>query len=173
MFTEVELKYQVDGFAETRVKLKKSGAELICGGTEETNTVFDLSDGSLGSAGTLLRLRKFGTEVILTVKEPGVSGAMKIRKEHETVLSISFSAADEMLKALRYVPVFNYEKIREIWSMGDNVHICLDSLYFGNYVEIEADTQLKVSEASIILGLDPGNGLSQSYRKLQYLYDSR
>ena len=171
MFTEVELKYAVKDFTEVREKLLMIGAELICKATEEKNSVYDLPDGSLRRSGTLLRLREFGEEVILTVKEAGLPGAMKIRKEHETLLSFSIHSAEEMLRVLNYVPVFHYEKTREIWSQ-ENAHICLDSLYFGKFVEIEADTELKVRAASLILGLNPDEGLSQSYRKLQILSSS-
>ncbi|MCD4708014.1 MAG: class IV adenylate cyclase [Candidatus Sabulitectum sp.] len=169
MFTEVELKYPVKDFREIRENLRRNGAMLICEPTEEKNTLYDLPDESLKHSGTLLRLREFGSEVILTVKEPGIPGAMKIRKEHETVLSISLRAAEEMLKALNYVPVFHYEKTREIWSQGEEIHICLDTLYFGKFVEIEADTQQKVSNASRVLGFNLREGLSKSYRQLQVL----
>ena len=172
MYTEVELKYPVKSFLKIREYLRQAGAELVCEATDERNTVYDHPDGSLKDSGVLLRLRKFGSEVILTVKEPGHPGAMKIRKEHETVLSTSFSEADTMLMALRYAPVFQYEKTREIWSLGEDVHICLDSLFFGKYVEIESDSESKVSMASQILGLNPRNGLSKSYRYLQLLHDS-
>lgn len=171
MFTEVELKYPVNDFSEIRGNLRQAGAELICEAAEEKNTVYDFPDGSLKGNGTLLRLRNFNMEVILTVKESELPGSMKIRKEHETVISISFYAAETMLKALNYVPVFSYEKTREIWSIAENVHICLDTLFFGKFVEIEADSQLKVRNVSRILGLDPSDGLSQSYRQLQNLSD--
>ncbi len=167
MFTEVELKYEVNDFEEIREKLLLAGAGLLCDATEEQNTVYDLQNGSLKRTNTLLRLRKFGEEIILTVKEPVSSGAMKIRKEHETLLSISLEEAADMLQALNYKPVYRYEKTREMWSLGSGVHICLDSLYFGKFIEIEADTQLKVSSAFKILGLDISKGLRQSYKQLQ------
>ena len=172
MYTEVELKYPVKDFSLIRKNLRQAGALLICKATEEKNTVYDLPDGSLKGSGTLLRLRDFGGDIILTVKEPGQPGAMKIRKEHETSLSISFSQAEKMLYALGYAPVFQYAKTREIWSLGEDTHICLDSLFFGKYVEIESDSQSKVSSASRILGLNPRKGLSKSYRYLQLLHDS-
>ena len=92
---------------------------------------------------------------------------MKIRREHETLLSISIEEASEMLKALNYEPVYHYQKTREIWSLPDGVHVCLDSLYFGKFVEIEADTELKVSSAFKTLGLDISMGLRHSYKQLQ------
>ncbi|MCK5785962.1 MAG: class IV adenylate cyclase [Candidatus Sabulitectum sp.] len=173
MFTEVELKYPVKDFTEIRGNLLQAGAELYCEATAEKNTVFDLPDGSLKHSGTLLRLREFRGEVILTVKESGLPGAMKIRHEHETVLSIPIGEAKELLKALNYSPVFHYEKTREMWHLADKAHICLDTLFFGKFVEIEADSQLGVSNTSLILDLDPGKGLNLSYKKLQLLYEAR
>lgn len=172
MFTEVELKYRVKDFRRIKENLRQAGARLICEAVEEKNTLYDLPDGSLKRSGTLLRLREFGAEVILTVKESRFPGVMKIRKEHETVLSISLCAAEEMLKALNYAPVFHYEKIREIWGLGADVHICLDTLCFGKFVEIEADTQQKVSNASRVLGFNIHEGLTQGYIQLQVLSSS-
>ncbi len=172
MFTEIELKYRVKDFLGVKEILLQRCAVLIREAAEEKNTVYDFPDGSLKRSGTLLRLREFCGDVILTVKEPGLPAAMKTRREHETVLSTSVHAAEEMLKALNYAPVFHYEKVREIWSMGEEVHICLDSLFFGKFVEVEASTQQKVSNASRVLGFNPAEGLSQSYRQLQALSSS-
>jgi predicted adenylyl cyclase CyaB len=167
MFTEVELKFQVKDFVQVRENLLLAGALQVSEAGHEENTVYDLADGSLASSGCLLRVRAFGGEVFLTVKEPGIPGNMKIRREHESTLSISMKAADEMLSALGYSPVYHYSKIREIWAMGGHVHICLDTLHFGKFVEIEADTTLKVSETAICLGFLPEEGLNRSYRQLE------
>ncbi|GEM_PF-1800830 len=172
MFTEVELKYQVSDFAEIKKKLRSTGAELVSKPSQEENAVLDLPDGSLGNSNVLLRLRQYRNEVILTVKKPGASSSMKIRKEYETVLSTSFKSAMELFDALGYRQVFHYSKTREIWSMGENIHICLDTLFFGKYVEVEADSMSSVSSTSELLGLDLHKGLSSSYRKLQHMYGS-
>ncbi|MCD6587362.1 MAG: class IV adenylate cyclase [Candidatus Fermentibacteraceae bacterium] len=172
MFTEVELKYQVNDFVRVRDKLRDASAELVSESSQEENAVLDLSDGSLGDSSVLLRLREFRNEVILTVKKPGPSGPMKIRDEYETVLSTSFQDAMELFAALGYRQVFHYSKTREVWSLGKNIHICLDTLYFGKFVEVETDSMSRVSSTSKLLGLDPHEGLSSSYRKLQLVYDS-
>ena len=169
MFTEVELKYQVSDFTAVKSNLLQIGADRLCSPTDEKNFVYDMPDGSLGASGKLLRLRRFGDDVILTVKEPGPKGPMKIRREHETLLSLSFSEADELLKALGYVQVFHYEKTREIWALNEIAHICLDTLYFGKFVEIEAGSMDRVSEACKVLGFIPTRGLRQSYRQLQLM----
>ncbi len=169
MFTEVELKYQVSDFKAVRKTLRQIGADRLCRATDEKNIVYDMPDGSLKNSGRLLRLREFGDDVILTVKEPGLAGPMKIRREHETFLSISLSAADELLKALGYIQVFLYEKTREIWVLNEKVHICLDTLYFGKFVEIEAGSMNEVSETCKALGFIPTRGLKQSYRQLQLM----
>jgi len=170
VFTEVELKYQVGDFVKVRDKLVTAGAELVSEPSQEKNAVLDLPDRMLENSNVLLRLREFRNEVILTVKKPGSSGPMKIRKEYETVLSTSFRGAMELFTALGYRQVFHYSKTREIWSLGENTHICLDTLFFGKYVEVEADSISRVSSTSKLLGFDPGKGLSSSYRKLQLMY---
>ncbi len=167
MYTEVELKYEVKDFGQIRENLEKCGGKLLVDESEEKNIVFDTPERTLKTFGKLLRLRNYQGKTILTVKEQGMVSTMKIRKEHETILSITIEAAEEMLKVLGYIPVFHYEKTREIWSMVGNVHICLDSLFFGKFIEIEAETELDVSNASRILGLNLDEGLNQSYRHLQ------
>jgi len=172
VFTEVELKYQVSDFVQVRDKLRSAGAELVSEPSHEENAVLDLPDSSLRNSNVLLRLREFRNEVILTVKKPGPSGPMKIRKEYETVLSTSFNGAMELFAALGYRQVFHYSKTREIWALDSSIHICLDTLFFGRYVEVEANSMSRVSRASKLLGLDPRNGLSSSYRKLQLMHGS-
>jgi predicted adenylyl cyclase CyaB len=172
VFTEVELKYQVNDFVRVRDKLRGAGAELLWEPSQEENAVLDLPDRMLGNSNVLLRLREFRNEVILTVKKPGPSGPMKIRKEYETVLSTSFKGAMELFAALGYRQVFHYSKTRETWSLGENTHICLDTLFFGKYVEVEADSMSRVSSTSKLLGFDPHKGLSSSYRKLQLMHGS-
>lgn len=167
MFTEVELKFKVRDFTQVRNYLLSAGAEQRYPETGEENTVYDLPNGSLKSSGVLLRLRNFGGKVFLTVKEPGIPGPMKIRREHEAILSVPMKAADEMLSALGYSSVYAYEKKREIWSMDRGIHICLDSLHFGMFVEIEGDTTEKVLETAVCLGFRPEDGLCQSYRQLE------
>ena len=166
MKAEVELKFQVTDFDAIRKILKDSGAVRTVMENHERNTVFDRPDSSLKRSGVLLRLRKFCNEVILTVKEPGLPGPMKNRKEHETKLSVSFNDAQNLLKVLGYNAVYRYEKTREVWSTT-SASVCLDKLHFGSFVEIEANSTEGVKAAAELLGFDLSTGLRESYRNLE------
>ena len=167
MQSEVELKFRVTDFEEVRIRLRNTGAANIRGETPEVNTIFDSEARSLAGKGTLLRLRQYGDETILTVKEPRQPGSMKIRIEHETQLSISMNEAFDLLGALGYTPVYRYEKTREIWSLSGGVKVCLDRLHFGAFIEIEADCEEKVRNTAELLGFRVSEGLSESYSSLE------
>jgi predicted adenylyl cyclase CyaB len=169
MNSEVEIKYQVSSFPDIRERLRKDGARLLIPETAEINSVFDLPDGRLIAEGRLLRLREFHGSVLLTVKETCLPGPVKQRKEHQSGLSVSFEEAEEMLHSLGYIPVYSYEKKREIWEYENEVHVCLDTLHFGCFVEIEADTAKKVFDTGESLGFDPRYGIVESYRQLELL----
>ena len=173
MITEVELKYKVTTFDITKKKLLELGGEVLVAAQHEQNIVFDSSNNKLKKQGKLLRLRKFGDQVLLTVKEPVTSKRMKIRLEHESNLSISFEEAIQMLKVLNYEEVFFYEKEREIWVVNNSVHVCLDSLFFGNFVEIEGNTTEEVESMSQALGFNSANGIKTSYKTLQKAAEKR
>lgn len=169
MHSEVEIKYKVSSFSDVRERLREDGALLLIPETGEVNSVYDLSDGSLLAEGRLLRLREYQGSVLLTVKETCLPGPVKQRKEHQSGLSVSFREAEEMLQALGYFPVYSYEKRREIWRYENNVHVCLDTLYFGCFVEIEADTVKKVLDTGESLGFDRRDGIAESYHQLELL----
>ena len=172
MITEVELKYEVTAFTLIRNKLLDLGGQVVHSEEHERNIVFDSLDGSLKAEGKLLRLRKYGDKVLLTVKKPFPSEMMKIRLEHESSLTMSFKEAVQMINALNFKEVFLYEKTREIWQL-DSIHICLDTLFFGNFVEIEGNTVEEVERISLALGFDIKRGIKSSYRTLQIAAEKR
>ena len=173
MMTEVELKYEVTTFREVKAKLVELGGKAVTPSQYERNIVFDSPDYRLKSQGKLLRLRQYGKEVLLTVKEPLPSEKMKVRLEHESTLSITFDEAVQMLGALNYIEAFSYEKEREIWIVNNSVHICFDSLFFGDFIEIEGNTTDEVESMSQALGLNPENGIKTSYKTLQKAAEKR
>ncbi len=162
----MELKYPVADFSEIRGKLAALGAEQLNMPVHEMNHVFDTPDGVLSKTGILLRLRHVSEKVFLTVKEPVKHDSVKIRKEHETRLSITIGAGALMLNALGFHSVYYYEKIREEWAF-QGAHICLDELYFGKFVEIECESVEHLGSVSARLGLDRKSGLKESYRTLE------
>jgi len=162
---EVELKFPVDGFQETAARLLELGC-VPGEATREENFVFDTPDRLLRKRNVLLRLRLTAGFTILTVKEPVRDSTMKVRSEFETRLSCSLDEARQILETLGYEVIASYEKIRQVSRLG-NVTVCLDELWFGSFVELEASTEEDLADAALRLGFDPSHGLSQSYLNLE------
>ena len=81
---EVEIKFRVDDVRALNRRLRKSGFRLITRRTREMNTLYDLPGQLLRQRGELLRLRKYGSDWLLTHKAKGKAGRHKTRVENET-----------------------------------------------------------------------------------------
>lgn len=172
---EVELKYPVSGFADVCRRLEAAGA--VPGPVAfERNTVYDdLSRGPAGrlrNAGILLRLRRNAGEgldpraAILTVKLPPPGNApqgFKVRREIETGVADA-GAMEAILAGLGYAPLLRYEKVRRTWETP-GLHICLDRLPFGRFVEIEGDPD-GITACAARLGLDASLARTATYHDL-------
>lgn len=176
---EIELKFPVDGFSALRRSLTEAGA-VPDPVVFEQNIVYDMppeaalpgAPGPLRAAGVLLRLRRNvakGRESragVLTVKLPAPADApqgFKVRREIETEVA-DFAAMQGIVAGLGYVETLRYEKVRETWS-GPGVHICLDRLPFGRFVEIEGQPQ-DIAAWAARLGLDPAASAAATYHDL-------
>ena len=102
----------------------------------------------------------------MTVKKPLPATALKVRQEIEAVMECPQEKALELFSLLGYGKVYSYRKTRSQCRLGDAT-VCLDSLWFGDFVEIEAGSEESVLEAAHLLGLDPDNGIRFSYAALQ------
>jgi adenylate cyclase, class 2 len=162
---EMELKFRVDDLSRVADRLRELGVEP---GEEadETNLLLDLCGGPLRKADTLFRLRNVGNGVLLTVKKPIPSTSLKVRLEKETLLSCTLDEALELFSLLGYGVVCTYEKKRRQCRLGEAA-VCLDELWFGSFVEVEATSEDAVMDAVGKLGLDPGEGIRFSYAHLQ------
>jgi adenylate cyclase, class 2 len=172
MAIECERKYLNVDFAQVRDRLKVVGA--VCEGQHfESNTVWDLPDGSLRAAQKLLRLRKQcwddGREVYrLTLKLKLQDGqGCKVRDERE--LSIADGAVmASVLEGLGYGILFRYEKVREVWHWQyakEAVEIVLDTVPFAQVVEVEAPAACMEAIANA-LGLDAATPSTENYHAL-------
>jgi adenylate cyclase, class 2 len=162
---EMELKFRVDDLSGVAERLRGLGIEPG-EPAEEKNLLLDLHGGPLRKTDTLFRLRSIGNGVLLTVKKPIPSTCLKVRLERETMLSCSLEEALELFSLLGYGVVCTYEKKRRECRLGDAA-VCLDELWFGSFVEIEAASEDAVMEAAERLGFDPGEGIRFSYAHLQ------
>jgi adenylate cyclase, class 2 len=133
--SEIEIKFRIDNVPALNRRLRQSGFRLLTHRTNEVNTLYDLPGQVLRKRGELLRLRKYGSEWVLTHKAKGKAGRHKMRVESETRIADGASM-EAILRALGFVPTFRYEKFRAEWSDG-NGHVVVDETPIGNFGEIE------------------------------------
>ncbi|RLG13404.1 MAG: hypothetical protein DRN71_04885 [Candidatus Nanohalarchaeota archaeon] len=143
MAVENEVKVCVDSFSDVRKRLVRIKAKHVLT-VRERNILYDTGAGELRREDMGLRLRdEVGADdmsfrrVTLTVKGPTMKGVMKRRGEFE-VRASCFKGAHELLCAIGFHKALVYEKVREMWALG-KTEVCLDTLPFGLYVEIEGE----------------------------------
>lgn len=165
MSLEIEVKYLDVDHAALRERLGALGAQFI-GRWFESNTVFDDAKRSLKASGTLLRLREKSGRFILTFKHAArvvVTADAKICEEHETDIADTKAMA-EILAGLGYAPALRYEKIREKWNLA-GCEVCLDTLPFGMFVEIEG-SEAGIKTCATDLGLPRDKASTATYHEL-------
>ncbi len=162
---EMELKFRVDDFQEVEKRLEELGAEMK-EPVEEENLVLDVMGGELGKKDILFRLRNSGSDTLVTVKKPLPSTALKVRRERESLLRCSQEEAVKLFELLGYGVVYRYSKVRMECVLGEST-VCLDELWFGKFIEIEASSEEAVLEAAGKLGLDVAQGIRFSYAALE------
>jgi adenylate cyclase, class 2 len=119
----------------------------------EVNLRFDNPNGDLRRDLKVLRLRQ-DTEAKFTFKGPSEMRECGVLSRREIEFTVgSFDAAKEFLEALGYVPVVFYEKYRTTYELH-NVHIMLDELPYGDFVEIEGEDIGTLREVAHLLGLN-------------------
>ncbi|MDY7000754.1 MAG: class IV adenylate cyclase [Thermodesulfobacteriota bacterium] len=167
MALETELKFLEVDFKVLRQKLKDLGADYG-GRFLERNAVFDDGEARLREKNILLRLRK-DKDVVLTLKRPAgrEDSRVKVREEFEVRVE-DFDATKEILHGLGYEVWFWYEKVREKWRLGA-CEVCLDSLSFGQFVEIEGP-ETEISALAVKLRLDKHPASAKTYHELNLEY---
>src|SRR6266496_1318909 len=161
---ETEAKFYVLHLDQITTRLQKSQARLIQPRVLETNLRFDLPDASFHSTGRVLRLRR-DTKARLTYKGAGQnkSGVLD-RQEIEFVVD-DFEKARQFLEALGYRQTMIYEKYRTTYEL-DNTSIMLDTLPYGDFVEIEGETLDQIQSVAVKLNLDWNAAIETSYTGL-------
>ncbi len=161
---ETEAKFYVLHLDQITTRLQKLQARLIQPRVLETNLRFDLPDASFHSTGRVLRLRR-DTKARLTYKGAGQnkSGVLD-RQEIEFVVD-DFEKARQFLEALGYRQTMVYEKYRTTYEL-DNTSIMLDTLPYGDFVEIEGETLDQIQSVAVKLNLDWNAAIETSYTGL-------
>jgi len=164
---EIETKLFLDPLPPETIRSRLIGIGFVCehNRAHEYNLVFDDPLESLRKKGMLLRLRRYGEKVNLTLKKPAQesSEGIKIREEIEIEAS-RFEPAQEILLALGYTPWFEYEKFREI-HRRNRAAAMLDETPMGLYLEIEADEE-EIPQIVRELGFSREQCIADSYHSL-------
>jgi adenylate cyclase, class 2 len=164
MALETEIKFLDVDHGTLRNRLSEMGAKPQ-GRYFETNVVFDDAARSLKAKGTLLRLREKKGRFVLTLKTASAitSALAKVYEESETEV-LDAPAMREILAGLGYLPALRYEKVREKWiCLG--CEVCLDTLPFGSYAEIEG-AEADIAACAEALGLPYSNASKATYHDL-------
>ncbi|MBE0669529.1 MAG: class IV adenylate cyclase [Anaerolineales bacterium] len=162
---ETEAKFYVRNLKKVEMRLLEMKAHLIQPRVHEINLRFDNPDGSLRRDFKVLRLRK-DTEAKFTFKGPSKEreGGVMSRKEIEFTVS-DFESAKQFLELLGYIPVVFYEKFRTTYELKD-IHIMLDELPYGTFVEIEGENIQTLQEVADLLGLNWNEMVKAGYHAL-------
>lgn len=145
-------------------RLQELAARLIQPRVLETNLRFDLPDGALRSQGRVLRLRR-DTESRLTYKGASESKSGILDRQEIEFIVEDFEKARQFLEALGYQKSGYYEKYRATYEL-DEVHIMLDELPYGKFLEIEGQSEEQIRAVAAQLHLDWGSAIEVSYMAL-------
>jgi len=168
---ETELKIPVSDLGWVRGSLVRGAATQTHPKAREINILLDTEDGQLRRSDSILRLRNYGDEHILTFKGPvRYLGKIKQRPEYEIGCEDSGMMA-ELLEQMGFSAVARYEKDREMWRFG-GVVVVLDHTPMGDFVELEGPPEM-LDTAALSLGLDPRAAVRGSYLALWSGYKAR
>jgi adenylate cyclase class 2 len=150
---ETEVKFFVRDLKRVELRLRELKAQLIQPRVHEINLRYDNPNGDLRKDLKVLRLRK-DTEAKFTFKGPSQQreGGVLSRREVEFTVS-DFEGAKQFLELLGYIPVVFYEKFRATYEFK-HVHIMLDELPYGTFVEIEGEDVNTLRQVADLLGLN-------------------
>jgi adenylate cyclase class 2 len=158
---ELEVKLYVHDLGAIEGRLLELGAGLVQPRTHEFNLRFDTPAGDLSQGFRVLRLRQ-DTAARLTYKGPArTQDGVRVRQEIEFTVG-DFRAARAFLEVLGFQVSMIYEKYRTIYEF-EGVHITLDELPYGNFVEIEGPSVERIRAVNLRLDLDWQAGISESY----------
>ncbi len=132
---EIEVKFYLSDMDHIRDRIIEFGG-VSRGRVFETNIRFDDADNHLIEKKSLLRLRQ-DTKTILTFKSepPFKDDQFKILRELEVEVS-DFTTMKHILESLGFREEQVYEKWRETFMLN-STHLCLDTMPYGDFLEIE------------------------------------
>lgn len=165
---ETEAKFYVRGLETIRSRLEELGAKLAQERVLEANLRFDLPGAPLRAEGRVLRLRQ-DTGTKLTYKGPSTDQQGVLSRQEIELDVEDFEKAKRFLEALGYQKLVYYEKYRTTYALetpGGLVHVMLDELPYGNFVEIEGSHPDAIRACSEQLHLKWETAIPTSYTAL-------
>ncbi|MCQ3936516.1 MAG: class IV adenylate cyclase [Chloroflexi bacterium] len=150
---ETEVKFYVRDLKRVELRLRELKAQLIQPRVHEVNLRFDNPQGDLRKNMKVLRLRN-DSQAKLTFKGPSEARASGVLSRREIEFTVGdFDSAREFLELLGFIPIVFYEKFRATYEL-EGVHIMLDELPYGEFVEIEGDDISALRKVVDLLGLN-------------------
>lgn len=168
---EVERKYRVPDLSAIRAKIHALGALAFTIGNHERDIFFDHPDRRLerNNQHQSLRQMKPSGRVLWISKGPGPDECVAMDLSE-------IDKASEMLRSIGFEEVMTLSKDRDIYFLGDDVHVTLDDVAgLGTFVELAAMTddeaQLEhfsqvICKTASRLGLGSNELETQSYRAM-------
>ncbi len=161
---ETELKIPVPDLGSVRESLVRRSATRVHPMAREINILLDSDGGRLQKTGSILRLRTYGGQHILTFKGPvKYHGNIKERPEHEVTCEDAGRLL-EIFEHLGFSVAARYEKDRETWLLG-GMAVVLDHTPMGDFVEIEGPPEA-LADTAASLNLDHEQAVRGSYLSL-------
>jgi adenylate cyclase, class 2 len=139
---ETEAKFYVRDLNRVKLRLEELNARLIQARVLERNIRFDLPGAPLRAEGRVLRLRN-DTNTKFTYKSASTNEQGVLSREEIEFEVEDFEKAKRFLEALGYQKLVYYEKYRTTYALDPfeaSIHVMLDELPYGNFVEIEGET---------------------------------
>jgi adenylate cyclase, class 2 len=188
---ETEIKLPVADVKATRRRLEELGFRAVRRRSLEDNSLFDTPDRTLRQVRSILRLRHYGGQWIITFKgTPSADPHYKSRLEFETAVDAP-GAVRSIFQALGFHPVFRYQKYRSQYvpargssdprknpqrkkrspSLPMSIEVSLDETPIGNYLELEGSRR-SIDRVARALGYTRNDYSTASYGAL-YLEDCR
>ena len=146
---ETEVKIRIADVGATRKLLRESGFRLLHRRSLEDNTLFDTPDRALRKVRSILRLRHYGRQWVVTFKgTPAADPHYKSRLELEIAVEQP-EVIRAIFEALGFYPVFRYQKYRSHYAPAHSApadgegrrktshEVALDETPIGNFVELE------------------------------------
>ena len=149
--SEIEAKFHVRDLSKVAARLAEVNANLTQPRTHEVNLRFDTPEHSLRQSGRVLRLRQ-DNKIRMTYKSASEkSDGILSRTEIEFAVE-DFDKAKQFLEALGYKTLVMYEKFRTTYELN-GTRIMLDELPYGNFIEIEGNSNQEIRSTADKLGL--------------------